>query len=446
MQNEIIDTNYLDYIKNNEKLISKIFLNIKQIIVLLFYIFYKQPKIIRKDRKVREYTYSSNYEDDWDNYKYKKYEYWHNDGSKDRPKRFRIDKIITRIIIILLIITIFIYYPSYIKQILKILQTGISNISVTIQSIITYKQPTINSTWVFQFFSIVNQYRQSIGAPPLQHCPWLDNFAYIRFETMIQNPAISHYGFDQDFSKYLSQYQSFLIIGEEGLYPSGYTPSEYVQILQSEAPIHWEGLIDSNYTYYGYYIGYGPTYAIIGSCPITEIPGPNINIPQYFQSYGCSTKLENNTWLVIELSNWCNGPITLPISVINEDLPQQYYIYLPIQYNLPTNEKYVKLVINLRSTSPVKLFLFTPYQFNYFKSLYQQEAWSFTGPAYYYGGKSTTFNIGILLNTYQLSNGGYYLVISNVLSDAQYTYINGNITIVYTPTMPFITLSNITEH
>jgi hypothetical protein len=57
MQNKTINTNYLDYIKNIEKLISKIFLNIKQIIVLLFYIFYKQPKINRKDRKVREYIY-----------------------------------------------------------------------------------------------------------------------------------------------------------------------------------------------------------------------------------------------------------------------------------------------------------------------------------------------------------------------------------------------------
>jgi hypothetical protein len=352
-----------------------------------------------------------------DNYKYG---YWNNKENMSRSRKFRIIKIIARIIInllILIIITI-IFYPSYIKQI------------------------TINSTWVFQFFSIVNQYRQSIGAPSLQHCPWLDNFAHIRFETMIQNPTISNYGFDQDFSEYLSQYQSFLLIGEESLDPSGYKPSKYVQILQSEAPIYWEGLIDSNYTYYGYYIGYGPTYAIIGSCSVTEIPGPNINIPQYFQSYGCSVELENSTWLVIELSNWCSGPTAITVSTINEGLSPQYYIYLPIQYNLPTNSKYVELVVNITSTNHVELFLFTPDQFNYFESLYQQEAWSFTGPAYYYGGESTTFNTEIMLNTAQLANSGYYLVISNVLPNAQYTYIVGNITIIYTPTTPNTTLSN----
>jgi len=112
---------------------------------------------------------------------------------------------------------------------------------------------------VFQFFNIVNQYRQSIGAPSLQYCPWLDNFAHIRFETMIQNPTISHYGFDLDYNKYLGQYRYFLylLIGEEVLYPDGYTPNEYVQYMQSNASIHWRGLIDATYTYYGYYIGYG---------------------------------------------------------------------------------------------------------------------------------------------------------------------------------------------
>ena len=121
---------------------------------------------------------------------------------------------------------------------------------------------------------------------------------------MITNPAISHYGYDEDFQKYLSQYRYILIPGEEVLYPGGDTPSQYVQYMINNAPIHWRGLMDSNYTYYGYYIGYGPDYVIIGSCPVTEIPGPNINIPQYYQSYGCQYMLENVTWLVIELSNW----------------------------------------------------------------------------------------------------------------------------------------------
>ena len=289
----LIRRNYLQIIKEKLKiLISKILLNIKKIIRSLL-IVYTRHKHHRNDNRFRRHKHRYN-------------NYYYNNVSGSKPKISRIIKIIARVIIILLIILIIINNPSYIKQILKILQTSVNNISATIQSAITSIQPTINSTWVFQFFSIVNQYRQSTGAPPLQYCPWLDNFAHIRFETMIQNPAISHYGFDQDYNEYLSQYQDFLSVGEEVLYPNGYTPKDYAQYMQSNAPIHWEGLLNSNYMYYGYYIGYGPTYAIIGSCSVTEIPGPNINVPQYLQSYGCSVDIENDTWLVIELSNWCS--------------------------------------------------------------------------------------------------------------------------------------------
>ncbi|NAZ26051.1 MAG: hypothetical protein GU343_00725 [Nanoarchaeota archaeon] len=288
----IANLSSLQIIAENFKiLIIKILLNIKKIIRSLL-IVYTRHRHHRKGNRFRRHKHRYN------NYKY-------NNVGGSKPGRGRLIKIIARVIIILLIILIVIYNPSYIKQILKILQTSISNISTTIQSTIIYTQPTINSTWVFQFFSIVNQYRQSTGAPPLQYCPWLDNFAHIRFETMIQNPEISHYGFDQDYNEFFSQYQDFLSVSEEVLYPDGYTPKDYVQILQSEAPIHWEGLIDATYTYYGYYIGYGPTYAIIGSCPVTEIVG-SIDVPQYFQSHGCSVELENDTWLVIELSNWCS--------------------------------------------------------------------------------------------------------------------------------------------
>jgi uncharacterized protein YkwD len=288
----IANLSSLQIIAENFKiLIIKILLNIKKIIRSLL-IVYTRHRHHRKGNRFRRHKHRYN------NYKY-------NNVGGSKPRRGRLIKIIARVIIILLIILIVIYNPSYIKQILKILQTSISNISTTIQSTIIYTQPTINSTWVFQFFSIVNQYRQSTGAPPLQYCPWLDNFAHIRFETMIQNPEISHYGFDQDYNEFFSQYQDFLSVSEEVLYPDGYTPKDYVQILQSEAPIHWEGLIDATYTYYGYYIGYGPTYAIIGSCPVTEIVG-SIDVPQYFQSHGCSVELENDTWLVIELSNWCS--------------------------------------------------------------------------------------------------------------------------------------------
>jgi len=59
MWNEITITSYSNYI---EKLISRIFLNIKQIIRLLFYIFYKRSRIIGKAIRYKN-IYSSNYED-----------------------------------------------------------------------------------------------------------------------------------------------------------------------------------------------------------------------------------------------------------------------------------------------------------------------------------------------------------------------------------------------
>ncbi|MFP3316136.1 MAG: hypothetical protein RXN91_07335 [Caldivirga sp.] len=328
------------------------------------------------------------------------------------------------------------------------------------------EQGGIDSSWVSQFISIVNQYRvssknetskgliqlpplpilSSRNASPLQYCPWLSNFAYIRFEAMSQNPSISHYGFNEDFYEYLDQYQGFLSVGEEVLFPSGYTPSGFVQYMISNAPLHWGGLMDGDFAYYGYYIGYAPTYVIEGYCPVTEIPGPNINIPQYFQSQGCSVKLENMTWLVLELSNWCSGPITFTVSSTNSSLlslpllmgPNEY-IYLPIQYNLATitNGTYVELNINVQASSQVKLFIFTPDQFNYFKNLNAQQAVNFTGPAYYYGGNSTSFNTTVMLNTAQLANDGYYLVISNILS-GQFTSVTMNITITFKPTTPNI--------
>ena len=402
------------------RILKRIFPNVEQITRPPPHVVHAQPETTSRGGEVPIYVVPSNH--------------GYGGGGKGRPRRRRLVKVLNYVIASSMILAIIIGIALAIWHVLQI-----------------YAPPRIDPKWVSQFINITNQYRNQTYTltvkngiiivkrpPPLQYCPWLSNFAYVRFETMIRNPAISHYGFNQDFNEYLSQYQSFLMVGEEVLYPSGYIPSEYVQHLRSEAPLHWEELMSSNYTYYGYYIGHWLAYVIVGSCPVTEIPGPNINVPQYFQSYGCSVELENTTWLVIELSNWCSGPVTFPVSVINEGLSPQYYVYLPIQYNLPTSDEYVELGVNINSTSPVRLFVFTPDQFNYFKSLYRQEVWSFTGPAYYYGGESTTFNTVIMLSTAQLTSGGYYLVISNVLPNAQYAYIVGNVTITFTPTTPNI--------
>ncbi len=193
----------------------------------------------------------------------------------------------------------------------------------------------INSSWVTQFFSGVNTYRST----NLQYCPELSTFAQARYKTMSSNIQISHYGYSQTFDSFWPNgysYGGYIYsgFGEEVLYPNkpgsstttcvdvifcstssnaieNYTPSGYIVDLISSAPIHWKGLLSTDYSYYGYYVKNGPGYSILGpnngqvSCQTTEIPGPNINVTQYFAQYGCTTQLTTDTWFVIELAPLC---------------------------------------------------------------------------------------------------------------------------------------------
>ena len=170
----------------------------------------------------------------------------------------------------------------------------------------------INSTWATAFFRNVSKRR----GETYNYCANLSDFAKIRFNTMVQDYGISHYGYAEDFNRTWPNgvrygdeiYQGF---GEEVFYPVGYTPSNYVQYIIAAAPLHWQELIDTNLTAYGYYIGNGPAYEILGpnggytECPVTEIPGPNINISQYFAGYGCYVEVANLTYFVIELAPFC---------------------------------------------------------------------------------------------------------------------------------------------
>ena len=170
----------------------------------------------------------------------------------------------------------------------------------------------INNNWATAFFSNVSKQR----GEEYNYCANLSDFAKIRFGTMVENYGISHYGYAEDFNRTWPDgvrygdeiYQGF---GEEVFYPSGYTPRNYVQYVIADAPLHWNELIDKNLTAYGYYIGNGTAYEILGpdngytECPVTEIPGPNINISQYFAGYGCSVEAANLTYFVIELAPFC---------------------------------------------------------------------------------------------------------------------------------------------
>ncbi len=141
---------------------------------------------------------------------------------------------------------------------------------------------------------------------------------------MAANYGISHYGYAQDFSSYWPNGYGYgdLIytgFGEEVFFPSGSAPyslgiSPYDMMgqVRSEAPVHWSELMDNNLTYYGYYIADGPSYSILGPgggyggpCPVTEIPGPDINIQQFFAQYGCSVEVANESYFVIELAQVC---------------------------------------------------------------------------------------------------------------------------------------------
>ena len=186
----------------------------------------------------------------------------------------------------------------------------VNTTSVSTTSTTTISQAASDASWVAQFFQNVSSERGS----QYGYCPSLSQFAKVRFSTMAANYGISHYGYDKDFSSYYGTiYNTYF--GEEVFYPNlgpfGDTPYGYTGYIQSQAPGHWQLITSSNYSYYGYDIQNGPTYSIYGPdggyalCPVTEIPGPNINITQFYAQYGCSVVVTNDTWFVIELASSC---------------------------------------------------------------------------------------------------------------------------------------------
>lgn len=194
---------------------------------------------------------------------------------------------------------------------LSSINNGISNVTSALNKIanttgsIITSQQQINSAWVSNFFANVSVQR----GMPYRYCQNLSTFAKLRFNTMVSDYGISHYGYDQDFNNtYGGVYNTYF--AEEVFYPSG-SPSNFVNQIEATAPLHWQLLVNETFVYYGYYVHNGPTYVIYGPdngyqpCPVTEIPGPNINIPQYFAQYGCSVAVENETWFVIEIASAC---------------------------------------------------------------------------------------------------------------------------------------------
>lgn len=172
---------------------------------------------------------------------------------------------------------------------------GTSTQTNFIQSIVSeIGGPTIDAQWVTQLMATVNQARQAQGLVSMAESTSLDQLAQqrLQIETEGNHWQITHYGY-QDLPPG---------VGEVVYYPSGYSSSDYASYLQSSAPLHWNLMMDSSFSSYGFAIGQGTTVEIYGSCPNTELPGPGINVTQFFAQEGCDAVPATSTWLVIDMS------------------------------------------------------------------------------------------------------------------------------------------------
>jgi hypothetical protein len=167
----------------------------------------------------------------------------------------------------------------------------------TIQTLVPqfFRSPNgtlIVTTWVHQLMANVSAARTSQGLSHLTESSSLDQWAQQRFLTMEQEPDVTHYGYQNQEPG----------VGEAILYPNGFSPSVYANDLQSQAPLHWQLLMYPSFISYGFYVGRGVVYSVGQQCSVTELPGPGINITQYFSQHGCTAYQGTDTWLVIELS------------------------------------------------------------------------------------------------------------------------------------------------
>jgi|GEM_PF-4347881 len=158
----------------------------------------------------------------------------------------------------------------------------------------------LDDQWVADFFSSVGAERDA----SYSYCPTLSSFAKLRFDTMSKHYEISHYGHEADLSSYfgVNYYTQF---GEQVHYPANYNPDDFIDDMKVRAPIHWTDLANPTFKYYGYYLADGPTYFVRDYCSVTEVPGPNINIPKFYHDYECSFDIGHTTWFVIEIANNC---------------------------------------------------------------------------------------------------------------------------------------------
>jgi len=162
-----------------------------------------------------------------------------------------------------------------------------------------YPQGGVGPLWVKEFMSQVDRAR---GGTPMTENATLDRFAAIRFKDASAEYQISDYGFTADAASFFSQGVGKGSVVEVLLYPGVFSPDTYPNFLSEYAIGHWYGLTNPAFTKYGYYVGQALYYDVSIPCPVYEIPGPGINITQFFLQHGCTTTVASTTWLVIILS------------------------------------------------------------------------------------------------------------------------------------------------
>jgi hypothetical protein len=140
--------------------------------------------------------------------------------------------------------------------------------------------PTIDGNWVQQFIASVNDARKAQGLQPLTESSTPDQLAQQRFqiETEGNHWEITHYGY-QDIPPG---------VGEVVFYPDGLTPSDYASNIQMTAPLHWNLLMDSSFSTFGFHLGQGTTLGVYQPCSATELPGLGINVTQWSAQHGHS--------------------------------------------------------------------------------------------------------------------------------------------------------------
>jgi hypothetical protein len=160
----------------------------------------------------------------------------------------------------------------------------------------TLPAQAIDQAWVAKFISLLSSARNN---STLTESSTLDSFAALRFGTAVKQPNISDYGLSADTSSFFGANGTPPSIVEVLLYPAGQDPYSYAAFIHGSAPGHWSALTDRNYAHFGYYVGTGPYEFVKFPCSVSEIPGPGINITQYFTAAGCTVRTQQTTWLVI---------------------------------------------------------------------------------------------------------------------------------------------------